>query len=99
MPARSRPVRFAGPIVSPNTINFCALPKNLVTKRFTAVISAESGLHRFPRAASSEPLAALESCPLDSTSARGLARHHQFVRAAVQKIEDRPRRHRQVAAA
>src|SRR5216110_1231171 len=41
MPAKSKPVRFAGPIASRNTINSCELPKNLVTKRFTAVMSAE----------------------------------------------------------
>jgi len=36
-----KPGRFAGPIASPKSISFCESPKNLVTKRFTAVISAE----------------------------------------------------------
>src|SRR5438132_7120044 len=41
MPAKSKPARFAGRIESRNTISCCESPKNLVTKRFTAVISAE----------------------------------------------------------
>src|SRR5205085_12091197 len=41
MPAKSKPVRCAGPIESRNTISCCESPKNLVTKRFTAVMSAE----------------------------------------------------------
>src|SRR5438445_11360525 len=41
MPAKSKPARFAGRIESRNTISCCESPKNLVTKRFTAVMSAE----------------------------------------------------------
>src|ERR1700731_3274424 len=41
MPAKSKPVRFAAPIESRNTINCYESRKNLVTKRFTAVICAE----------------------------------------------------------
>src|SRR5438128_11285150 len=41
MPAKSKPARFAGRIESRNTISCCESPKNLVTKRFTAVISGK----------------------------------------------------------
>src|SRR5438477_5116089 len=41
MPAKSKPARFVGRIELRNTISCCESPKNLVTKRFTAVISAE----------------------------------------------------------
>ena len=51
-PARSRPVRFAGPIAWPSITNCSGSRRNLVTRRFTAVKCASGSprLRRFPRA-------------------------------------------------
>src|SRR5207302_8224996 len=57
-----------------------------------------SELRRFPRASPSYRLAAMEPCPSSVAATRGLARDCELVRAALQKIEDRPRRHRQAAS-
>src|SRR5712664_1812757 len=40
----------------------------------------------------------MEPCPSSVAPARGLARDRELVRAALQKIKDWPRRHRQAAS-